>query len=249
MNGRGCFDRLLFSAIVLVAFGFSSYFWFKYFVRGRSVATPNLIGKSLSDARAISSDVGLLLQLEGDRDRHADGIPKEAVVWQNRAPGSLVKRGTRLIVGRSLGPLVLTVPDLSGQSPRTALLRFAQRNLRLGNLAYIDISGRPGIVAEEPSRGTVVPGNTPVSLLVAFAPPPAPYVMPDLINRDIGQVRPTLESRGLAVSSVKFESYPGIPEGTIIRQYPLPGHPVSGKDAISLVVSKNEELHVVTPPS
>lgn len=245
----GCFQRLFFMTLLLVVFGGSSYFWFKFFVRGRSVPTPNLVGKTVPEARAIASDLGLVLQLDPNQDRHADKVAKDAVVWQNRSAGSLVKRGTRLHVGRSLGPLVLSVPDLTGETPRTALLRFAQRNLRLGNLAYVDTALNNGIVAADPPKGTVVAGQTAVSLLVGFPPPPAAYVMPDVINKSIDGVRPALEGRGLQVSNVKFESYPGIPEGTIIRQYPLPGHTVSSKDPISLVVTKNEEIHVLPPPA
>lgn len=248
MKNRGCLNQTLFFVLVMAAFGFSSYFWFTFFVRGRSVETPNLIGKTLTDARAISSDLGLVLVIDSDRDRNANDVAKEAVVWQNRAPGSLVKRGTRLHIGRSLGPLILSVPDLSGQSPRTALLRFAQRNLRLGNLAYIDLPKGRGIAAADPPHGTVVPGQTAVSLLVGFEPDPPRFVMPDVINRSITDVRPALESRGLTVPNVKYESYPGIAEGTIIRQYPLPGHSVSAKDAVSLVVCKNDVVPVTPPP-
>jgi eukaryotic-like serine/threonine-protein kinase len=240
MKSRGCFDRIIFVSLLLICFGGSSYFWFKFFVRGSSVATPNLIGMSASEARAHASDVGLSIELDSTKDRHSDQVVKEAVVWQNRNPGSLVKRGTRIIVGQSTGPRTLSVPDLSGQSPRTALLRFSQRNLTLGNVAYIDYFDQNGIISEDPPRGTVVAGETPVSLLVATPQPPQTYVMPDLIDRLHDRVRPHLEARGLKVTNVRFEVYPGIREGTIIRQFPLPGSPVSARHPITLVVSSNQ---------
>jgi serine/threonine-protein kinase len=240
MTRRGCIDHLLFSTLLIIAFGLSSYFWFTYFVRGRSIATPNLVGRQITDARAISSDLGLVVIVDHHQDRPSNDVPKGAVVWQNRTPGNLIKRGTNLHVGESLGPLVLSVPDLSGQSPRTALLRFSQRNLRLGNLSYVDVPGGRGIVAEDPPRGTVVQGQTAVSLLVAFEPDPPAFVMPDLIDRPLNLVRPLLESHGLQVTNVRYESYPGIQDGTIIRQFPLHGHRVSTKEAITLVVTQNQ---------
>lgn len=247
MTKRGCAGNLLFSVILIIAFGLSSYFWFTFFVRGRSIATPNLVGKEVNAARALSSDLGLVLVVDHHQDRPSNDIPKGAVVWQNRTAGNLIKRGTKLHVGQSLGPLVLSVPDLSGQSARTALLRFSQRNLRLGNLAYVDAPGR-GIIAEEPPAGTVVQGQSSVSLLVSFPPNPPSYVMPDLIDRPMDIVRPVLESHGLQVTNVRFESYPGIRDGTILRQFPLHGAPVSEKDAITLVVSRNEPMPVLPPP-
>jgi beta-lactam-binding protein with PASTA domain len=75
--------------------------------------------------------------------------------------------------------------------------------------------------------------------------------MPDLIDRRLDEVRPALESRGLNVATVKFETYPGIANGIIIRQYPLRGAPVSTRDPISVVVSRQEETNVLsaTPPT
>jgi beta-lactam-binding protein with PASTA domain len=70
--------------------------------------------------------------------------------------------------------------------------------------------------------------------------------MPDLIDQRLDVVRPALEGRGLNVSTVKFEAYPGIADGIIIRQYPLRGAPVSSRDPISVVVSRQEETSIMT---
>lgn len=242
MKIRSCLGTLVFVFFLVVAFGLSSYFWFRFFVRGKSVETPNLVGRTLVSARGVASDRGLILVVDNANDRNSDKVAPGSVVWQNRAAGALVKRGTRLFVGQSLGPLVLSVPDLTGQSPRTALLRFSQRNLKLGNLAYFDHPAISGIVAEDPPRGTVVSGQTPISLLVGFIKPGPTYVMPDLIDRPLIEVRPTLEIRNLTISNVKFERYPGIPDGLIIRQYPIPGYPVSSRDPVTVVVSKQDAL-------
>ena len=245
MKKRGCLDTLFFTFLLIVAFGFSSFFWFRLFVRGRSIPAPALIGKTLVDARAMASDAGLILDVDPRKDRNAENVPVGAVVWQNRSGGSYVKRGTRIIVGQSLGPLVLRVPDIKGQSARTALLRFSQRNLKLGNVAYVPDYGRPGIVAEDPPSGTIVQGQTPVSLLVAYTVPAAAYVMPDVIDRPYAEVRAVFASRDLKVSNVRYEAYPGLRDGVIIRQFPLGGAPVSATDAITLVVTKQEETSII----
>src|SRR5207248_8390469 len=58
---RGCLANILFIAILFVVFGASTYFWFNFFVRGTSLPTPNLIGKPVSQARAICGDLGVSL--------------------------------------------------------------------------------------------------------------------------------------------------------------------------------------------
>ncbi|HET7437257.1 MAG TPA: PASTA domain-containing protein [Thermoanaerobaculia bacterium] len=246
---RGCLDNLLFALLLLVAFGGSTYFWFTFFVKGRSLPTPNLIGKTVAEARAATRDLGVELIVDETHRRNDDKVPVGAVVWQNRTPGAtnFIKRGTQIRVELSAGPLVLRVPDLTAQTPGTSMLRMGQQNLKLGNLTYVE-SVVNGVLAADPPYGTVVAAQTPVSLLVGVPANPAVYVMPDLIDRPFDQVRPALEGHGLTVTSVKYEAYPGIADGIIIRQYPLRGAPVSSRDPITVVVSRQEETSIVEAP-
>jgi serine/threonine-protein kinase len=248
---RGCFANLLFLGLVFVAFGGSSYFWFTFFVKGRSLPTPNLIGRSVAEARAICSDLGLNLRVDEEHRRNSDRVPVGHVVWQNRPPGAtnFVKRGTTLRVELSAGPLVLRVPDLEGQTQGTAVLRLGRQSLRVGSLTYMDHLQARGVQAADPPKETVVQASTPVSLLVSVPPPPVSYVMPDLIDQPLDRVRPALEARNLKITTVKYEAYPGIQDGIIIRQYPLRGAPVSARDPISVVVSRQEETAIVEKPT
>lgn len=234
-------NRFFFAILVVIAFGVSTYVSFTLFIRGRSVSTPNLVGKSVDDAKRICSDLGITLKVS-DRVRGSDRIAAGHIAWQNRTPGttSLIKRGTEIAVELSTGPLVLRVPNLDGQSPRVAMLLLGRENLKLDNLTYADIGGKSVVVGEDPPRDTVVPAEWKVSLLVSSPWPPPAYIMPDLIDQRLDGVRPALERRGLTISTVKFEAYPGIADGTIIRQFPLRGAPVSARDPITVVVSREE---------
>ncbi|HYH09367.1 MAG TPA: PASTA domain-containing protein [Thermoanaerobaculia bacterium] len=242
---RGCLNNVFFGALLLIIFGSSTYFSFTFFVKGRSLPTPNLIGRTIADARRVTQDLGVELEVK-EGTRNSDRVPVGHIVWQNRTPGatSFIKRGSRISVELSAGPLVLRVPDFAGVTPGTGMLRLGQQNLKLGNLSYVPTSGG-GILAADPPKGTVVAPQTGVSLLVAVPPEGPEYVMPDLIDRPLEQVRPSLEARGLNVATVKYEAYPGIADGIIIRQYPLRGAPVSTRDAISVVVSRQEEVGFV----
>ena len=246
---RGCLDTLLFTLLVFVVLGVSSYISFNYFIRGRSVSTPNLVGKSVADARAACADLGVEMTIDPTNRRNSDKVPAGNIVWQNKDPGTtnLIKRGAAIRVELSAGALVLRVPEMTGQTPRTALLRLAQQNLKLGALAYVD-DLHEGILSEEPPQGTVVGAQTEVSMLVGVAPSPPQYVMPDLIDQPLDQVRPALEAKHLNVATVKYEAYPGIPDGTIIRQFPLRGAPVSSRDSISVVVSRAEQNGIIQQP-
>ncbi|SRR5712691_5833240 len=245
----GCLGNFFFVCLVVLAFGFSTYIWFSFFVRGKSVSTPNLVGKSVTDAKAICSDLGVNLSVDPEHRRNSDRVAADHIVWQNRAPGTtnLIKRGTTIKVELSSGPLVLRVPDFGGERAGTAVLRLGQQNLKPGSMTYVDAQ-QQGILAADPPKGTVVGAQTPVSLLVGVAPPAPTFVMPDLIGHPLDQVRPYLEAHGLIVSTVKFEAYPGIRDGIIIRQFPLRGAPVSARDPITVVVSRQEETAIVEQP-
>lgn len=243
---RGCLNNLLYAAVLFIAFGGSTYFWFTFFVKGRSLPTPNLIGRSVADARAITRDLGVELIVDEGHRRNSDKVPVGNVVWQNRSPGAtgFIKRGSSIRVELSAGALVLHVPDLTHETAGTGMLRLGQQNLKLGTMTYFE-SSEKGILAADPPKGTVVKAQTPVSFLIGVPAQATAFVMPDLIDRQLEPVRGALEARGLHVSTVKYEAYPGIADGTIIRQYPLRGAPVSSRDPISLVVSRGEETNII----
>ena len=66
--------------------------------------------------------------------------------------------------------------------------------------------------------------------------------MPDLVYRDFEATRSFFERRNFRLGSIKFEFYEGISPGVILRQYPLPGHPLRRQDVISLVVATAEQI-------
>jgi serine/threonine-protein kinase len=239
---RGCLYNLLFGVLLLIVFGGSTYFWFTFFVKGRSLPTPNLVGRSITQARAMAQDLGVTLVVDDEHRRNSDKVPIGNIVWQNRQPGatSFIKRGSTIKVELSAGPLVLRVPDFAGQTSGTAILRLGQQNMKLDRLAYVE-TGVNSVLAADPPQA-------PISLLVSVPKSSTQYVMPDLIDRSFEQVRPALERRGLVIGTVKYEAYPGIPDGIIIRQYPLRGAPVSGRDPITLVVSRQEETSIIENP-
>jgi beta-lactam-binding protein with PASTA domain len=245
----GCLGNIVFAALVIVAFAFSTYVWFSFFVRGKSVSTPNLTGKSATDAKAICSDLGVNLSIDPEHRRNSDRIAAGDVAWQSPTPGTanLIKRGATIRVELSSGPLILRVPDFAGERAGTAVLRLGQQNLKPGGMSYVD-SSTQGVLSADPPKDTVVSAQTPVTLLVGVAPAAPSFVMPDLIDHPLDEVRPYLEAHGLMVSTVKFEAYPGIRDGIIIRQFPLRGAPVSARDPITVVVSRQEATAIVEQP-
>jgi beta-lactam-binding protein with PASTA domain len=62
--------------------------------------------------------------------------------------------------------------------------------------------------------------------------------VPDLIGTYGDEVTAVLRARGFRVTIVAEVSYPGLPQGVVVRQTPEPGFRIAFGEAISLEVSR-----------
>jgi eukaryotic-like serine/threonine-protein kinase len=205
-------------------------------LRAREVRVPDLAGRTAQDATAILADQGLTLRV--DQTQRVDPkVPAGHITQQEPAPGAITRRQRGVKVWLSLGQQVAVIPELTGQTERTAQLRLQQDGLALASLAEIRSSEYPpdAIVAQSPPPGT---RGTQVALLVNRGVEGASYVMPDLIGIDGDGAAEFLRSRGFRVAVVGDHPYPGVPSGIVIRQTPAGGFRISPGEAISLEVSR-----------
>jgi serine/threonine-protein kinase len=177
-------------------------------------------------------------------ERYDDEVPAGLILRQQPAAGSLVKRGATVEVAVSLGPQVVTVPDLAGAALPAAQVTLAAAGLAVGRtISIYSRESQPGTVVQQaPPAGSRAGASQAVNLFLSQGDPSAVFVMPDLVYRDYEQVRRFFERRGFRLGSVKFEAYEGIGAGVVLRQFPLAGHPLRRREVISLVVASGEEL-------
>lgn len=235
--------RVAYAGGLVAVFVLASYLAFSLFVRSGVTPVPAVVGLSEEEAAALLADQGLRLGLAPGSEAYDAEIPAGHVVRQEPAPRTLVKRGGEVRAVLSLGPRVLEVPDLVGQSLQAARLALAAGDLEPGRTLHVFSDGAaPGTVVEHsPAAGALVAPRTTVDLLVARESAAGAYLMPDLVYRRREEVERFFRQRGFRLGSVKFETYEGIAEGVILRQFPLAGHPLQPWDAISLVVSVDKE--------
>jgi serine/threonine-protein kinase len=228
---------LTYAGALAAVFAISGYSAFSLFVRRGVTTVPEVAGLPEEHAHALLADQGLRLK-RIEPGRYSATVPAGRAVDSRPRPGSLVKRGAAVEVAFSLGAQRLTVPNLAGRALQAAQVTLSGQGLALGDtLAVVAAETAPGaVVGQDPAPGTEVPVGSRVDLLVALDASPETYVMPDLVYRRYEPVRRSFEAGGFRMGSVKFEPYEGIAEGTILRQLPLPGHPLRRRDAISLVV-------------
>jgi len=233
-----------YALVLLVAFVLAAYTAFSFFVRSGVTTVPALKGVTREEAANQLADQGLSLYTAGEQKRYDDTVPAGRVVQQSPDARTLVKRGSSVKLVVSLGPQRVEVPPLTGRSLPAAQAELSGSGLGMGKILGSLAPGKePGTVVEQdPDPKTSVAPSTPVDVLLAMAVPGDRFIMPDLISRDYEQVQPYFARRGFRFGSVKYERYEGVAAGSILRQFPLPGHPLSRGDAISLVVATADNL-------
>lgn len=205
-------------------------------LRTREVVVPGLIGKPLNEAATLIADAGLNLKVE--EVRRAD--PRTAagqILAQEPQAGASTRRERSVKVWVSSGPRATIVPDLVGESERTAQLRLQQEGIELAGTAEIRSADYPAdaIVAETPPAKSSAPR---VSVLVNRGERGATYVMPDLIGVNGDRSADLLRVRGFRVALVGDHPYPGVPSGVVLRQNPQAGFQIAPGEPISLEVSR-----------
>ena len=231
--------RLLYSVLLVLVFGAGAWIAFRRSIQGRSLAVPDLLGKTMPEAIRIAHDVGLQVEEEASRARYDDQVLTHRVLMQQPEAGSLAKPSQVVRVVLSLGPRELRVPDLHGMPPRAAALKLSRATLQLGPVSWFrDVRLPTGIVAQDPEPETAVPKSAAVDVLTNRGMPETQFVMPDLVGQDAERIRARLETFGFRVGSARYESYEGVPPNTILKQFPPAGYPISNREVISLTVAR-----------
>lgn len=233
--------RLAFAGGLVACFGLAAYFTFTVVVRSGVVKVPDVAGLTEPEAVERLSDNGLAGR-RATNDVFDPAVDAGRVARQAPGGGSLVKRGSTVELVLSLGRQLVRMPELRGQPLPSAQAALQSVALEVGAVPAVYVrraDESPGtVVLQDPAAGGYVDRTLPVSLYAGLDGGPAnAFVMPDFIARGYEASRAFLESHGFRLGNVKVEVYEGAPGGVVLRQFPLPGHPVRSHDAISLVVS------------
>jgi serine/threonine-protein kinase len=205
-------------------------------LRAREVQIPDFTNRTANEATAVASELGIAVRLDDSR-RPDPKIPAGRVLAQDPAPGTLTRQQRSVRVWLSAGPRAATVPELAGQTERSAQIRLEQDGLEVASVSEIATSAFPSdvVVSQDPQPNA--PG-TRVALLVNRGEQAVKYVMPDLIGVNGDRAAALLRGEGFRVAVVASSPYQGIPAGIVLRQNPQAGFQIAPGEPISLEVSR-----------
>ncbi|MEM7350517.1 MAG: PASTA domain-containing protein [Acidobacteriota bacterium] len=245
-RGVGCLGYL---GVLGVIFAFVSYFAFSQFVRRGVTPTPELYGLDEEQAEALLADQGLSLTFSSE-ERFDEQVAAGRVLIQKPRAGTLVKRGVTVTVILSRGPQRIEVPRVLGDALQAAQVSLTAAGLTVGRT--INVYSQQGlsgtVVAQQPEGGSRVEPSAAIDLFLALENQSETYLMPDLIYRDLDEVRRYFERRGFRLGRVSYDTYTGRAPGTVLRQYPLAGHPLHRGDVIALDVVTPERPEATEAP-
>lgn len=246
-SSRSIWMRLLFYASAIAAAGVSAALLANFVVmpilvrQGDLVQAPELIGRSIIEARNTAEGEGLKVRI--DTERPDALLPPGHVLKQVPTSGVEIKRGRTIAVVLSSGFDVRAVPRLNGLPARQAQLEAEHAGLAVADLIEVHTALVPRglVIGTDPGAGSVVPVGTGVRILVSLGPTPIELAMPGLIGKTPEEARVIAEGLGLVVRSTTYEQRRGRgsrQRDVVIVQDPAPGARVTEGESVVIRIGR-----------
>lgn len=176
----------------------------------RYVTVPDLVGKTLEQARAevASEDITLIVTDSVFVKRFRRGC----VYAQNPKAGDKVKRGRKFYITMNASrEKQVAMPDLVGLSLRQAKVELTSRGLKLGRLSYVNDIATNNVLAQTIDNEVVEGGRsvdvgTTVNLQLGLDPDDAYSMVPDLTGYRYQRAISTLQDNSFNISRTVFDA-------------------------------------------
>jgi serine/threonine-protein kinase len=230
-------QRWLFSRRILILLGVlvvAALTW--WLVQGQYTTVPPVVRQTVASARSELASAGF--KVVSGTGRHDNSVPAGRVIATDPAGGTRASHGGRVVLIASLGPTMVTMPSVTGQQ-----LAQAEQNLRTAGLT-------PGAVTHETSSsiaaGVVIstnptayqhwPQDKPVQLVVSAGPP-----LPDFTGQQVSAAQGTASAGGYSIQQETVSSSDQ-PAGTVVKQSPQAGTPITAGEVVTVWVSPGPAL-------
>jgi serine/threonine protein kinase/beta-lactam-binding protein with PASTA domain len=197
---------------------------------GRYETIPMLKGDANSVAQQDLRNLGLTVTYA--RPIHSP-LPKGEVVKAVPAHGSRVARGSTVTLTLSLGPVLIEVPNVSGQPLAQAESGLRTVHLRPGTITHAVSSSVPvgDVISTTPRAYSKCPESRRVGLTVSAGPG-----LPNFVGQQVSAAQTAAQAGGYTINQVT-DAKGSDPANTIVRQSPLPNTPITQGEVVTVYVS------------
>ena len=189
--------------LLLIAF-FSALVAMRFAIHGREARVPNVKGLPLAQAQETANRVGLTIFVEDKF--YSSYVPEGSIISQIPVANSRVRRGGRIRIAESIGPLRVAIPDLVGQTQLAATLNLRRRGLDAVTIPGISVPNvsPDQVISQVPAAGATEFTSPKVDLLLAQRPKAPEYVMPNFVGRSLAEARDKIARAGLEPATISM---------------------------------------------
>ncbi|MCU7493617.1 MAG: PASTA domain-containing protein [Bacteroidota bacterium] len=222
-------------AVLIILFNMIIMPWY---VSGREVVIPKVVGMDEKQAESLLSDSDLEAVVGGER--YNEKFPKGAVIFQKPAAGATVKEGRRVFLFISSGVPLVKVPSLKGRNLRDAKLALERIELSLGDTTMVQSQSPRGIIIDQQYyEGTEVQKGSRINITLSAGQQTAGVTIPDLLGKSLSEAEEILKENKLTLGKVNYQPSFSLLPNTVIDQYPSKDATVQEGATVDLFVTKN----------
>lgn len=198
------------------------------------VSTPDLVGQSLSNAKATLSNAGLTLGTVSYQKGASAQTQGLSVTKQDPVADASVSSGSAVNV--TLGTGTTKVPSVVGmtQAQASAALKDAGLSIATVQTAASSTVPKGKVVSQDPKAGTSVAKGSQVMLTVSSGT--GLVTVPDVVGKAQTTAADVLQTAGFTVSATQKASST-IAEGDVISQSPAGGTNAKKGSKVTITVS------------
>ena len=142
-----------------------------------TVAVPGVVGLAQADAEAVIQTAGLVVGTVSEAN--STSVPVGDVISQSPVTGTIVVEGSPVDLVVSLGPAIISVPDVVGLLQADAEAALTAAGLVVGTISTRHSAlAEGGVLSQDPAAGTDVLEGSTVNLLVSLGPVPGDSTPP-----------------------------------------------------------------------
>lgn len=238
MSKKRIYDYIFYILFLFIIFFLGANISFQIVLKGEMVSLPNLIGKTMEEAKAELAKRRLSIVQKGVQFNNQWKQGK--IIFQEPSYGSRIKINKVVRVVLSAGSEKVDVPQLIGKNLQAINSILEEVGLKKGKTSQVHTSKYAAgkIIAQQPQAFEEIGRNSRVSLLVSQGEREKRYLMPDLIGKKAYRVIAKLKEMEFRVEDLRYSYYPGLESGIIIKQFPPQGYRIQKRNLITLEVSK-----------
>jgi serine/threonine-protein kinase len=205
----------------------------------KEVVVPNIVGKSLYDALGKLSKVGLAVKKTGEEFNQK--LFTGTILRQIPSAGMSVREGRIINVTVSQGGEIAIVPNLVGQSFRSADITLKYLGLVVGEVSQkCSVSFEKGVIlSQDVVAGKVVNKGSIINIEVSNGPSSEGVIfMPNFVNKNIREARILAAQNGININVIEIaKNTSGYETNTVVKQYPEADTDVTDAKSVNLYVS------------